>query len=86
MKVRVLYFASLREKVRASESTETLADGARVADLWAHLCDRHDSIAPMGASVSFAVNREYAGRDTVLREGDEVALIPPVSGGSAGGG
>jgi molybdopterin converting factor subunit 1 len=81
MNVRVLYFASLREKVKASESVESLAAGASVADLWSKLCEEHDAIVPMSASISFAVNREYAGRDTVLHEGDEVALIPPVSGG-----
>lgn len=81
MKVRVLFFASLREKVKASEATETLADGARVADLWEQLCSKHPAIAPMAASVSFAVNREYADRELVLHDGDEVALIPPVSGG-----
>ncbi len=81
MQIRVLFFASLREKVKASETNETLDVGSSVGDLWAVLCRKHESIEPMGGSVSFAVNREYANRDTVLREGDEVALIPPVSGG-----
>jgi molybdopterin converting factor subunit 1 len=82
MKIRVLFFASLREKVKASEALEEVAAGTTVGELWSLLCAKHDSIAPMTASVSFAVNREYADRDAVLREGDEVALIPPVSGGS----
>jgi len=81
VKVRVLFFASLREKVKASEATETLEEGARVVDLWERLCGKHAAIAPMTASVSFAVNREYADRELVLHDGDEVALIPPVSGG-----
>ncbi len=82
MQVRVLFFASLREKVRTSETVETIADGTSVGDLWSALCRKHESIEPMTPSVSFAVNREYADRATILRDGDEVALIPPVSGGS----
>lgn len=81
MNVRVLFFASLREKVKASEAIASLEEGARVADLWDQLCAKHEAIAPMSSSVSFAVNREYADREHVLQDGDEVALIPPVSGG-----
>ncbi len=81
MRVHVLYFASLREKVMASEASRELQDGACVGDLWNTLCREHPALEPMSASVSFAVNREYASRDQALRDGDEVALIPPVSGG-----
>ncbi len=81
MKVRVLFFASLREKVKMTEATESMDEGASVGELWNRLCQKYDSIEPMTPSVSFAVNREYADRDTLLRDGDEVALIPPVSGG-----
>jgi molybdopterin converting factor subunit 1 len=81
MNVRVLFFASLREKVKKSETRQTMADGATVGDLWVSLCREHATLEPMTASVSFAVNREYATRDVVLKNDDEVALIPPVSGG-----
>ena len=81
MKVRLLFFASLRERLRASEAERNMADGSTVADLWQSLCDENHDLQPMSNSVSFAVNQEYVDRTTVLRDGDEVALIPPVSGG-----
>jgi molybdopterin synthase catalytic subunit len=61
-----------------------LRDGATVDDLWADLCDEHPQLTALGPSVSFAVNREYVDRGHILNENDEVALIPPVSGGSGG--
>jgi molybdopterin converting factor subunit 1 len=79
--VRLRFFASLRERLRASESERTLADGATIADLWGALCRERPDLQPLSASISFAVNREYVEREHVLRDGDEVALIPPVSGG-----
>jgi molybdopterin converting factor subunit 1 len=79
--VRLRFFASLRERLKASEAERTLADGATIADLWAVLCRERPDLQPLSASISFAVNREYVEREHVLRDGDEVALIPPVSGG-----
>ena len=81
MKVQLRFFASLREKLRRSEAEWELAEGASVADLWSSLCNSHPDIEPLGPSMSFAVNREYVERDRVLSNDDEVALIPPVSGG-----
>jgi molybdopterin synthase sulfur carrier subunit len=81
MKVRLRFFASLRERLRMGEAEWTLPDGATVGALWRELCARHAGLDEMSGSISFAVNREYADREAVLREGDEVALIPPVSGG-----
>ena len=77
MNVRVRLFAALRERAGSGSVDLDLADGAVVADVWAAL--------PLGdepAGILFAVNRAYAERGQALREGDEVALIPPVSGGS----
>lgn len=81
MTVRVLFFAGLRERLRQSETDWTLPDGATVEALWAALCAQYPQLTPLGASVSFAVNREYVDRAHRLSDGDEVALIPPVSGG-----
>ncbi len=81
MKIRVLFFASLRERVRAREIERSVADDTTVGELWKLLCDEYTQIQPMDGSVSFAVNQEYADRAHALRDGDEVALIPPVSGG-----
>lgn len=81
MTVRVRFFAILRERVRRSETTWTLPDGACVDDLWRSLCAEHPGLLEHGSSVSFAVNQEYVHRSHRLSEDDEVALIPPVSGG-----
>jgi molybdopterin converting factor subunit 1 len=83
MIVHLRFFASLRERLQASEAERTLADGATVADLWADLCRDRPELACLSGSVSFAVNREYVERDHRLADDDEVALIPPVSGGKA---
>ena len=71
-------FAMLRERAGAREVTLELPDGARVRDALAKL----GSIAE-GLPLVMAVNREYADEDQPLDPGDELALIPPVSGGEA---
>src|SRR5438874_4521850 len=78
MEVTVRLFAMLRERAGAREVTLELPDGARVSDALAEL----GSIAE-GLPLVMAVNREYADADQVLDAGDELALIPPVSGGEA---
>jgi MoaE-MoaD fusion protein len=78
MEVTVRLFAMLRERAGAREVTLSLPDGARVSDALAEL----GSIAE-GLPLVMAVNREYADEDKVLDAGDELALIPPVSGGEA---
>jgi len=73
--VTVKLFAGLRE--RAGWSERTLEDVSRVADVWPEL-----GLGEEPEGLLYAVNREYAGREQELRDGDEVALIPPVSGGA----
>jgi MoaE-MoaD fusion protein len=77
MEVTVRLFAMLRERAGASEMTLDLPEGARVRDAL-------DSLEPMAAGIPLvmAVNREYADPEQVLDAGDELALIPPVSGGA----
>jgi molybdopterin converting factor small subunit len=81
MRVRLLHFASFREAVGRDLEERELDEGTRVEDLWAALgrevalFRRFPSIPPA------AVNREYVGSDTVLRDGDEVTFLPPVAGG-----
>lgn len=81
MRVRLLHFASFRDAVGRDQEERDLAEGTRVQDLWealgreVALFRRFPSVPPT------AVNREYAGSDTVLRDGDEVAFLPPVAGG-----
>jgi molybdopterin synthase catalytic subunit len=76
-------FAIQRELAATREVTLELPAGASVADAWAALEARYPVLAPGRPSVRFAVNGEYAGPDTPLADGDEVAMIPPVSGGSS---
>jgi molybdopterin converting factor subunit 1 len=78
MKVRVRLFAGLRERAGAAEVDLELPEGARVADALERLAD-----VSGGMRVVLAVNREYATPEAVLSAGDELALIPPVSGGAA---
>src|SRR5688572_17109980 len=78
MQVTVRLFAMLRERAGASEVTVELPDGATVRDALAALGDLAD-----GMPLVMAVNREYAPEDARLDSGDELALIPPVSGGEA---
>ena len=70
-------FAALREQRGAREVELELADGSRVEAVWPAL-----GLGDEPAGLVYAVNRSYAARDAVLTEGDEVALIPPVSGGA----
>lgn len=81
MKVTVRLFAMLRERAGAREVELDLPDGARISDALEAL--RH--VAPPELPLVMAVNREYARDDRVLDPGDELALIPPVSGGSGSG-
>ena len=79
MEVTVRLFAMLRERAGTREVTLDLPDGARVSDALAALRD----VAPPELPLVMAVNREYVRDDRVLDPGDELALIPPVSGGEA---
>ncbi len=78
MDVTVKLFAGLRERAGADELPLTLPDGARVADVLTRLSD-----VTAGVPVVMAVNQEFADESVVLHAGDELALIPPVSGGAA---
>lgn len=79
--VRVLLFALYRELAGADEVELRLPAGARVADAVARLRERGGAWERLPVAPLSAVNREYAGPATRLAEGDELALIPPVSGG-----
>lgn len=80
--VRLRLFAMQRELAGAREVALELPDGATVDDAWAALVELHPALAPGGSVVRFAVNADYADTAMVLADGDEVACIPPVSGGS----
>ncbi|GLE04967.1 hypothetical protein PINS_up013951 [Pythium insidiosum] len=84
--VKVLYFASVREDVGKREETLTLTCSAnaaplKLADLRARLCELYPESREAIEHITLARNLEYASDDTPLCDGDEVALIPPISGG-----
>lgn len=80
MTVRVLFFAYLRERSGVRETTVELPAGATVADLWRVLRERYEGLDV--ERLRFAVNAVYVDNTQVLHENDELALIPPVSGGA----
>ena len=79
--LRVLLFDVLRRQVGEGEVRAELPDGATGADLLGELAAAHAAIAEHRPVIRLAVNRQYAPLATVLADGDEVALITPVSGG-----
>jgi MoaE-MoaD fusion protein len=86
MQVKVRLFAILRERAGADLVELELADGATATDAIDALADRHGlGELLQRLPIAVAVNREYAEREHALDDGDEVALIPPVSGGSGRG-
>ncbi|MDB5937631.1 MAG: Molybdenum cofactor biosynthesis protein MoaD [Massilia sp.] len=86
MTVRVLYFAVVRERVGADEELLTLPHGATAEDALREIERRHTELAGLRGAIKVAVNEEFAPSDRVLADGDVVALIPPVAGGSGGPG
>lgn len=82
MRVRVRLFAMQREIAGTRDVELELGAGAAIEDAWSALVDRFPRLAPGRPAVRFARNGAYAAPDTPLADGDEVAMIPPVSGGA----
>jgi MoaE-MoaD fusion protein len=85
VRVRVRLFAIQRELVGSRELPVDLGDDATVEDAWAAVVARFPVLAPGRPSVRFARNGDYAEPETTLADGDEIAFIPPVSGGADDG-
>ncbi|HEY8679085.1 MAG TPA: molybdenum cofactor biosynthesis protein MoaE [Candidatus Dormibacteraeota bacterium] len=83
MNVRVVLFAKPRELVGKPNVDLALPVGATATDAWNQLSTRYD-LGPLPRSFRCAVNSEYAGWEDALKDGDELAVIPPVSGGAVG--
>lgn len=82
MRIQVLYFAVFRERLGRDEEQIELANGATVAAAVDALGAKYADIAKLRGRFRVAVNQDFADDDHVLHDGDEVALIPPVAGGS----
>ena len=83
MVIRLRFFASLRERLGAAESLWRGPDGETVGGVLDALKRSHPELADVESSLAFAVNEEYVGRHHELKDDDELALIPPVSGGTS---
>ena len=81
MNIKVLFFASCRNLIGTGERKMTLSDGATVTDLISKLASEQARFTDMAPSLMVSVNQAYVERDAELEDGDEVAFIPPVSGG-----
>jgi molybdopterin converting factor subunit 1 len=80
--VNIRLFARLKEVVGASELPRAIPDGCAAVDAWNALVAEFPALADYSRSVSCAVNEEYARLTAPLHDGDEIAFLPPVSGGS----
>jgi molybdopterin converting factor subunit 1 len=80
--VTVRLFARLADMAGSRSLDVDLGEGLCAGDMLALLAREHPGVAALGANVMYAVNQEYVPRDHPLRDGDELAIIPPVSGGA----
>jgi molybdopterin synthase catalytic subunit len=85
MKIGVLFFGVLKDLVGRSGETVDLPEGARVREVLFYYAREAPRFEAMVPSLAISVNQEYSGADRALCDGDEVGLLPPVSGGSAEG-
>jgi molybdopterin converting factor subunit 1 len=81
MRVTVKLFARLRDIAGAAELTRELAPGATIGSVWRQLAAEYPALEPYERSISSALNADYARMDAAVSDGDEVAFLPPVSGG-----
>jgi len=82
MRVRVVYFGILRDLAGHDQETVELAESARLSHLYTQLQQRIPALEKFANSLALSINYEYSPLDAVLHDGDEVALLPPVSGGA----
>ena len=81
MRVTVRLFARLRDIAGAAELSRDLAAGSTIGDLWRQLAGEFPELANYERSISTAINADYAKMDQAVGDGDEIAFLPPVSGG-----
>lgn len=81
MHVTVRLFARLREIAGAAEMRREVPAGATARTVWDALVQDFPELAAYATSISVAVNEEYASKTTAITDGDEVAFLPPISGG-----
>lgn len=82
MRVQVLFFGQLKDLTGRSAESLPLGERATLGDVLQHYSQKFPAINKLSSSLALSVNQEYASSDTSLRDGDEIALLPPVSGGA----
>jgi len=83
MKVKVLFFGQLKDVTGRTEERLDVADGWRLEQIFRHYSERFPKIGEMAGSIVMARNQEFAALSTPVAEGDEIAFLPPVSGGAS---
>ncbi len=78
--VKVLFFGAAADAAGAREE-EISANGVTLNELFSMLTHKYPALSPMRGTLAFAINNEYASMDETVSAGDEVAVLPPVSGG-----
>ena len=81
IRVKVLFFGRLKELIGRTEDSWEISDGATLEQLFALYASRNPELAKFRPSLVASRNQEFAAWDTPLHRGDEVAFLPPVSGG-----
>lgn len=81
VRIRLLFFAVLRDIAGSDHQELVLAEGTRARDVWESLRSTHARLADYVQPPMIAINETYASPETLLRDGDELAFIPPVAGG-----
>ena len=82
MKVRVLFFGMLKDLTGRGSDLLTLPEHATLGDVVIHYEEMAPGLGDLAASIAISINQEFAAPDALLKEGDEIAFLPPVSGGS----
>jgi MoaE-MoaD fusion protein len=83
MRVKVLFFGMLKDIVGSAEEQLTVADGAQLRSIFDHYASRFPRLGQLSSSIVLARNHEFSDASACVTDGDEVAFLPPVSGGSA---
>jgi molybdopterin converting factor subunit 1 len=79
--IKVLFFGAAADRAGTRQTEIRAENGATLAEIWPLLAERYPGLAPMRDTLAFAVNGEYARGEAVVSAGDEIAVLPPVSGG-----
>ena len=79
--IKVLFFGAAADRAGTRETELDVRSSATLAEVWTLIVERYADLAPMRDTLAFAVNGEYARREDTVSPGDEVAVLPPVSGG-----